>query len=234
MIICKNCGVELEEGIANCPLCGQSAGSDDTSLSQIPVPEQKSVYGREMTQPQKQFTWEIVSLILLSGAIATFIVDFIISRRITWSELPMAMSLTIFSYISLFAFWRQRLVVQMTGGLMLSSLCLVVLDLLIGGIHWSTRLAIPLLTATTIVLMILIFVVRNSKYKGINLIAWIFLGAAILCLCIDGVLSIYKTGSFHLSWSIIAISCIVPVVLVLLFAHFRLKKGRSLEKTFHV
>ncbi len=233
MIICKNCGVELEEDMLNCPLCGEPVGSYNNEQRALLKPQPLLPY-KKMSQSQRKFTWEIVSLILFSSAIATFIVDFIINRHITWSELPVAISLTIFCYVSLFAFWHQRTIIQISGGFLLSSLCLVILDALTSGIQWSIKLGMPLLFTSNLVIIVLDVIIHKSKYKGINLIAYAFLGAVLLCICVEGALSFFKTESFHFEWSIIVAGCTIPVILVLLFVHFRLKKGRSLEKTFHI
>lgn len=234
MVICKKCGVELEADMQHCPLCGEPVAGNGNM--QVPLPYKQQVFQqhRKMSLPQKKFTWEIVSIILLSGMIATFIIDFIINKKITWSEYPIAISLTIFSYISLFSFWNQKTILQITGSLILSSFFLFLLDAMTGATNWSVELGIPLLLAGNLVAALLIAVIRMSKYKGINLIAYAFLGAAILCIGIEFILSNFKTGSLQVGWSIIVAGCVIPVVVVLLFVHFRLKKGRSLEKTFHI
>lgn len=233
MIVCKNCNVELEDDMLFCPLCGDAVAGQGEHLP-ASGRLQPFHYGGTMSEPQKKITWEIVSLILLSGIIATFIINYIINKRITWSEYPIAISLVIFSYISLFAFWHKRTIIQITGSLILSSFFLLILDILTSGIRWSVKLGIPLLLAGNLVTVATIAVIRRSKHKGINVIAYVFLGAALICICVDAILSAFKTNLFHIEWSVIVASCIIPVVLVLLFVHFRLKKGRSLEKTFHV
>jgi hypothetical protein len=233
-MFCKNCGVELEEDMLVCPLCGEpvNASVKETALS--PGYGDLIFKYKKMSRPQKKFTWEIVSIILLSAAVTTFIVNFIISHQITWSEYPIAIDLTIFCYVSLFAFYNQSTLIQMTGGLILSSLCLLALDALTGGIQWSAALGIPLLFASNGIIALLLIVIRRSKVKGFNLIGYAFLGAAALCVLIDGIISKFKTGLFQMKWSVIVTACTIPVVVVLLFVHFRLKKGRSLKKTFHI
>ncbi|ANE50927.1 DUF6320 domain-containing protein [Flavisolibacter tropicus] len=237
-MICKNCGVQLEETMQTCPLCGESAIGEKPSTSTFSLSYGKRhpshLAAVQMSPPQKKFTWEIVSIILLSGALTTFVVDFILNRRITWSEYPLAICLTIFCYLSLFAFWNQPTLLKMTGGLLLASLCLVILDAVTGGLHWSVRLGIPLLLISNLIASALIVITRRSRYKGINLIAYIFLGVALICIAIEGVLSFFEMGWAQWHWSVIVAACIIPVVGVLLFVHFRLKEGRSLEKTFHV
>jgi hypothetical protein len=236
-MFCKNCGVELEENMQQCPLCGEPAVGDSRSSESENISDNrstKSSFVHKMSEPQRKLTWEIVSITLLSGAIATFSVDFIINKRMSWSEYPVAICLVIFCYVSFFAFSNRNILIKLTAGLILSCVCLLILDFFTSGIHWSIALGIPLLFTSNLVVFIFIALIRKSKYKGINLIAYGFLGSALVCIFIEGVLSHFTNQSIQLHWSIIVTSCIIPVVIVLLFVHFRLKKGRSLEKTFHI
>lgn len=233
---CKKCGVELEDNMLNCPLCGTPVADGGKVVNRgLSVVEQ---YGykephRPMNEPQKRFTWEIVSIILVSATIGAVGIDLIINHRISWSEYPIAINLVIFSYVSLFAFWKVNTVIRLVGCFFLSSLFLLGLDMLTSGIDWSVTIAIPLLFTGNLVVALLVTMIRISRYKGINLIAYGFVAAAIQSVFIDGILSFFKTGSFRLGWSLIVVACVVPVVLVLLFVHFRLKRGRRLESFFH-
>jgi hypothetical protein len=222
----------------NCPLCGEPVAGNQKMDTIQPVASnirQISPYGhRKMDQPQKRFTWEIVSIILLSGVIAMLIIDFAMNRRITWSEYLAAICLTIFSYVSLFAFWNQRTIIDIAGGFIASCICILILDALIGSFDWAIKLGIPLLFACNVVIATLLAAIQISRYKGINLIAYSFIAAALLCISIEGILSYFINNSFHLWWSLIVTACIFPIALVLLFVHFRLQRGRSLQKTFHI
>jgi hypothetical protein len=234
MNICKNCGVELEAEMPVCPLCQEPVTGQGSAQPAIKVPQPFLQHHPIMSQPQKKFTWEIISLILLSCIITTFLINYIINKKISWSEYPVAISLTIFSYVSIFAFWRRQTIPQLAASFILSSLFLILLDALTGPVKWSIKLGIPLLLAVNLVVTILVTITRLSKHKGINLVAYAFLAAALLCLGTEAVLSNFKTGSFHFNWSIIVAGCATPIALVLFFVYFRLKKGRSLEKTFHI
>lgn len=237
MIYCKNCGVELEAEMLHCPLCGEPVAGDpqSNSFQSAAASQQTTPFGRKkMNKPQKRFTWEIVSIILLSGIMAMFIIDFAMNRNITWSEYLAAICLTVFSYISLFAFWNQRTIIHMAGGFIASSICILILDAVMGNFNWAVKLGIPLLFACNVAIVVLLAVIQISKYKGINLIAYSFIAAALLSISIEGILSFYTTNLFHLWWSLIVAACIFPIVIVLLFVHFRLQKGRSLHKTFHM
>lgn len=231
---CKKCGVELEDDVLICPLCGTPVGSHLSGKH----PDVNKRYGfhephKPMNEPQKKFTWEIVSIILLSATIGAVSIDFIINRHMSWSVYPVAINLVIFSYISLFAFWNVKTVGRLIGCFVLSSFFLASLDLLISGINWSVTIGIPLLFTANLVAILLIAVIRLSRFKGINLIAYGFVAAAIQSVFVDSILSFSKRKSFHLGWSLIVVACVIPVVLILLFLHFRLKRGRRLARVFH-
>jgi hypothetical protein len=183
-----------------------------------------------MSRPQKKFTWEIVSIVLLSSSVASFVVDFFTNKGIIWSEYTVAIGLTIFSYISLFAFWEQQTIMKIIGGFVVSSFFLTLLDGLTNGISWSIQLAITLLFAANFILIVLITIIHRAKFKCVNLIAFSFIAAALLCICTDAVLSYFKNHFLQLQWSIIVSACAIPVVVVLFFVHYRLKKvGISTE-----
>ena len=229
--ICKSCGVELAEDMPQCPLCDEGTLNEDFSNNS----SKKPIYVRQkFNRNQKKLLWEILSISLVSGSIATFAIDVIINSRISWSEYPAAISLSIFAYISLFAFWDQRIIIQLAGGFVLSSLFIVIVDVLSSTLNWSLALGIPILFSANMIIIAEILLFRITKYKGVSLIAYMFLGAAFLCIFIDGILSYYLLNEIQLTWSVIVSGSILPVALVLFFMHFRLKKGRDLRKTFHL
>lgn len=237
-MICINCGVELEENMVTCPLCGapavdkKEAGSIGLSgNSDYPL---VAAAAGKITPRQKKLTWEVVSLVLFCGGVATFIVDFVLNRRMSWSELPVALCLAIFSYVSLFAFSARSTFVKTSLSCLFSALAFVLLDVYTAGIKWSIGMGIPLLLISNAIVLIMVLVVRKTAYKGINLIAYGFIGAACLCVSIEAILSLYNTNNLFLHWSVLVALCVLPVIVVLLFVHIRLKKGRSLEKTFHI
>jgi hypothetical protein len=233
---CKNCGVELENDMTICPLCGEpvNGSPNEASGNALIFEKQQHYLPPSLIRKQRKFTWEIVSLVLGSGIIAAFIVDFIISHNITWSEYTTAIGLIIFCYVSIFAFWNKDIILETAGGCFLSGVCFLILDMITGGISWAVRLAIPLLLGINVIVVLYIIVIRSARYKGINLIAYAFLGAALLCLYTEGIISHFKSGIWHLNWSVIASVCLVPVIMVMLFIHLRLRKARDLKRTFHI
>lgn len=237
MIYCRNCGVELEDGLERCPLCNEIVNNGTVGYPDASSTVKRQHYlnaTKEMTEPQKKIIWEIVSITILSIVVVVFFIDLILSKNITWSQYPVAISLIGFSYISSFAFLKKgasiKIIISMVG----SSACLLLIDSFTGDISWSVSLAIPLLLMGNLVAGLFLLVIAKSKYKGINLISYGLVAVACYCLGIDAILSLYKTGSVQLYWSVIVIVCVLPVAAVLLFVHYRLTKTQGLERIFHL
>jgi uncharacterized protein YybS (DUF2232 family) len=111
---------------------------------------------------------------------------------------------------------------------------LVLFDLYNNDIGWGTHLGIPLLFSFYLVLTFITVLFKYARQKGFNLVAWLFLGAGVLTLCIEGILSDYFKDRITLHWSLIVMVCIIPVAGMLFYIHYRLKKGIELRQFFHI
>ena len=239
MIICNNCGVELEPDMDVCPLCQQPVSADVVTDRKAGTEKQRqekpaSTDDRTMSKPQRKAVWELVSIILILLVVATSLINFIINKAISWSEYPVAICLIIFSYVSSFALVNKRREAQLSLAFVASSLFILVLDHLTGGRNWAFQLGIPLLFFANIILIGFLAAIRLAKQRGINLIAFAFLAAALLCLATEVIADLYIKDTIDLVWSLIVSACVILVAAVLLFMHYRLKKGRDLNKTFHI
>ena len=234
MRICENCGVELDDNMDVCPLCNGVIQVNPPGRVTVIAYKQKTKFGQRMEPKKKKVIWEIISVILLSGSTSTIVIDFILNKSITWSDYPVAFSLSMFAYVSFFAFWPQRTFIRMIASFVLSSFFIILLDSVEDGINWSFGLGIPLLFAGNIVAVPLILLIKKAKNKGVNLIAYTFIAISLFCVFTEGIITNYRYHALDFSWSIIVMGCTMPVILLLLFMHFRLKRGRSLEKIFHL
>lgn len=241
MIKCTHCGVELEENMNYCPLCGQPVEKES-----MPVHEPVHIKGGQNTQrryismgqlnrPQKRkVMWEVLSLIVLSGVLGVVLLNLIFNQRITWSVYPLVLGLGIFGYASVFTFWYDKGWQQLLGDMAITFVVLFFLDFTDGLLQWVLPLAFPMLVGTLAVGLGLYFIARRSRYYGFDLMAYVFVGLAVLMLLLEGVLSFYHTHGLHLDWSIIVLISVIPVDAVLLYIHFRLRKNPDLKKFFHI
>lgn len=237
MIICKNCGVELEPDMNICPLCEEPVnnGFNDKVIDVTDdIKRQINSGEKTMTQIQRKATWELVFFSLIMIIVITSLINFILNKEISWSQYPVAVCMIIFSYMSFFAFFHTRTEIQFLFGFISASILILILDLITAGKNWSFRLAIPLLLCTNISVIFLLEIIRFSNQKGVNLIAYSFLVAALLCISTEVIIDFYVNNRVNLTWSLIVSACVLPISLLLFVMHFKLKKGNDLNKTFHI
>ena len=240
MNICNYCGVELDSNMEFCPLCGLPVNEELVSKEEVKpkrtllrdkiILEYKSL---TLRQKRKLF-WEISGIILGSGILVTLIINFIISKDISWAKYHLAVSLVLFANISIFTFWRHRPVLLFIGSLISTSIFLWLLDLLISNTGWGIRLGIPMLVSFYILLLAVSWFTHISRHRGFNILAIVFIAISLFVICTEIFISQYFHGEFRLSWSIIAGASVIPIAALLLFMHYRLKTGMDLKRFFHI
>lgn len=233
MIVCKNCGVELESDMQSCPLCARNV-DEEPAASTYNEGIQTKERRKEPLPQQKKETWEIVSITILLVMVVTSLLNIILNREISWAQYPLASCIVIFMYVTVFAFTNTKWEIQLLYVFIISSVLIYTLDFLTLGLSWSIYLGIPLLFFVNILLIAMRQIYRRVKRRGINLIAFAFIAAALLCLFTEALIDFYVNGIIRLVWSLIVVGCVLPIVIFLLYMHFRLNKGTDLQRTFHI
>jgi hypothetical protein len=241
MRICPRCGVELDEKMNECPLCNYSV-TDVQVLSKDTSQVREKVQGEKilsdfvnLTRNQKRkLFWELSNIILFSGILVTLMINVISAKGITWSKYSITICLVLSANVTLFSFWRHRLMILLGGSFLSTSLLLILLDLYNERMGWGTQLGIPLLFSLYMVILALTLVIRFTKQHGFNILGCFFLALGFLALCIDGILSGYLSGKIAFHWSLIVFVCMVPIAAILFHIHYRLNKGVDLKRFFHI
>ena len=239
MVNCKNCGVELDEHMNFCPVCGVPVLKEDNEKRSRLIRE-KQVGSRKLKseidllnrKQKRKLVWEVSSIILASGIVAAMLLNFLIDNSFSWSLYVLTGAVTLFLYVTVYSFSKNEILILLEV-LIISALSLIALDLINQSINWSYQLGIPLLLAGWFVLFLMNVALRHIREKGFNLIAYIFLASAILSMVVEGIISIYK-NSFQLSWSLIVFFSTLPIAIILIYIHYKLRKGTDLRKFFHI
>ncbi|WP_461633210.1 DUF6320 domain-containing protein [Labilibaculum euxinus] len=240
MNYCNKCGVELDVNMNFCPLCGLSigekSGADELSTSQQKLEKDKIIDDFEkLTKAQRRkLFWELSNIILFSGILVTVTLNLFLNKSITWSSYSTVASLAVLANISVFTFWRHRMLIIVLGSLVSTSLLLILLDLFSTNVGWGIKLGIPILLSFYILLLLVIWLIRISKQRGFNILAIIFLAIGLFSICVDGFVSLYFVHQFQIRWSIIVVTSMIPISALLFYVHYRLKKGVDLRRFFHI
>lgn len=235
MISCKNCGVRLDEHMNFCPVCGvmviniernENLEKERTADSLQLRNEIRQLNKRE----KSKLLWEVISIVLAAAIVSTMILNFIISNSLNWSLYVLVGSLTIFLFTSVFAFQTS---LKLLSVFIISIISMILLDIINKPLDWSYQLGIPLLTAGWAIFLLLFTIIKNTQEKGFNLIAYTFIGVSLLALAVQWIISLYKNEP-NMDWSLVVFFSILPVVIVLLYFHYKLRKGTNLRKFFHI
>jgi phosphatidylserine synthase len=111
---------------------------------------------------------------------------------------------------------------------------LLMFDLISINTNWFMRVGLPVTLAVDLFVCLVIILFRYARFKGFNILAIIFLSVAGFCILTEIIIDNYNTGQVNVRWSLLTAVSILPIALVLLFVHYRMKKGNKLDSFFHI
>jgi hypothetical protein len=232
MIICANCGVELDVGLKICPLCGKVPG-DNREKEHMPSDNAEDII-RLQKKENKKYLWELIGIVAFSAIAVCTIVDLLISKGLKWSLLCDVSILAFWIILTLFMYSYKRTFIIVPGLLVTILVALSIIDLITPGRSWFFPVGLPLTIAAFITAGIVLILYRIANFKGLNILASSFIVLSGYCIIIEMVLDKYMNGIVDLHWSLIAAISILPVALIFFFYHYRLKKGNRLDSFFHI
>jgi hypothetical protein len=241
MIQCPNCGVESEENANYCSLCGvplfDSSSENHTFNKSGRIGREEKLltdYQRLSGIQKRKIFWKISGLVLISAIILTLLIDYIFNNSITWSRYSATVSIVLFINITLNTYMHNKWVPFAGFSFVSLALLFILFDLYSGETGWKTLPGIAVLLVGYVTVLTLIFLIRKARQKGLNVIAWSLIAAGIICVCIEGLISLYYRSLIVLDWSLIVFVSAVLISFLLLFFHYRLRKATDLKRFFHI
>ncbi len=234
MNLCKQCGVELEKEVIKCPLCGKIIGEEcDTEGPGLTDNSPSDILLIHKTE-RRRHLWELSGIIAFSGIAVCTIVDFELGNELTWS---------LFADTSIIATWICLTLILMAfkkyfiviPGLLLTILSMLFLfDSFNGSVSWFYAIGLPVTISLFASLSIITLLWKSAHFKGFNLLAIAFFVLSVFCIIIEIFIDKYIFNTVSIRWSAIAGVSLLPIALILLFIHYRMKKGKRLDSYFHV
>jgi hypothetical protein len=232
MTLCANCGVELDDGLKICPLCGKDPENKD---------EQEQIsnnYPSGIIQLQRKenrrYLWELSGIIAFSGIAVCTIIDLLISKGLRWSLFSDVSISAAWVILTLCQFAYKRTLTIFTFLMLTILAALFLIDLIDTGSEWFFPVGFPVTIAAFIAAGAVIILSKVVHLKGLNIIASAFILLSGFCIIIEMILDKYFSGFVELRWSLIIAVSILPVALVFFYYHYRLKRGNQLDSFFHI
>jgi hypothetical protein len=236
MPVCKNCGVEIDEGLERCPLCLAPLGGEAEQGEEAPPPPGDLLSPVEVSKP---FTllrlWEIISLLTGTSAVVVFVADFAYSMTVTWARYPLVAIIFFWVTSSVLLLLHRHRLLLLVAETVLVAIFLQALDLLLPREPWFLTLALPVTVLAGTFIGGVSALVRALRPRVFAILAVILVCAGLFLLGLETVVSLYLSGAFRLSWSLLVFGCIAPLVGLLLYIQYRLKiTSDDLGKIFHL
>lgn len=232
MIICANCGVELDDGLSICPLCGKDPSMKEKQEN--PVLHYPSGIIQLHRKEIRMSLWELSGVIAFSAVVVCTLVDLIIFKGLGWSLISDVFVVGGWISFSLFLRAYKHSFIILPGLILTTLIALFIIDLLGREDRWFFPVGLPITLAVFAAAVIIRVLYRIANLKGLNVLAAALIVFSGLCVLIETIIDNFLKGSVDLRWSLIASVSIIPLALILLFYHYRLKKGNLLDSFFHI
>jgi len=227
MSICKNCGVDLGEGNDKCPLCDPS----DPGKKRVVSPADLFRVSRI---ENSRHLYEIVMLILVSGVIITIAIDAVFGKGMTWSLATTTCIGYLIAMVSGVYLLRGKPYLMIVVTASATILFLWLIDHFTGDHGWSRALGCPMAISGALLMAAVIFLNSLSKYRGLNLLATILVALALFSVVTEYLIDRLVTSVFTPQWSVVTAASLLIIAMIFIFIHYRLKRGRSLGRLFHI
>ena len=224
-MICKNCGVKLDASLIKCPLCGEKVRNNNSY---------NSLYSMDVEYLAKDISImyfaKLVILILFLSTIVTIICNLAIDKKISWSFYVIFSFLFISShYFYLVSSRRKVCFIINTISL---ELLLFMIAYLNNGLNWYLYLVGPFILIGSLFVLFITFI---SKFKNIlRNISYFILYVAISLILINGLISLFITSKFNLSWSYYSLISLFIVSMILFILSFNKKCMTEVEKRLFI
>lgn len=231
--LCPNCGVILDRGLVRCPLCGDKTGDEETlkvGLTEGYPSEILKMDARE----RARYRWEMSGIVAASGIIVSLVVDLVIGKGMNWSFYPVSVLAALWIYLTLLIFAWKRIWILLSGLTVNTLALLLMIDLASPPVTWFIPIALPFTLSVFLLTGVVIILSSRSRFKGFNVLAIIFMAVGVLCIIFELFTDLYVNGKIDIEWSAIAAAAIIPFSAILMFVHYRLKKGLNLKSYFHI
>lgn len=245
MPYCPDCGVEIGNAPV-CPLCGaqnprsaSAAKPDCPDLSQGGHPSRRQGFLGEVAEAEsltiiekRKIAWEVLSVAFAIAILALSLINILVAGKLSWSLYPVSAFFFVWVVATAYLVMKESSRLRYVLAILDMPVFLLALGLFTGDMSWAWRLAVPIALFAEIVVAGVALSVRNAKRKGLNILAFILVGAALICLGVEIFVDLFAFGKINLGWSAITAIALIPIAGFLIYLHYRVAKTTNLHRLF--
>ncbi len=231
---CKQCGVDIEDDVVRCPLCGASPdGADADAVAD----GSQGVTDIDPAERRKArfWLWEVFTVIVVAIALIVAAADFAYGFCLSWSAVPLTALAFIWIFVTAVAGLGRDIPLAYAACTIDLLLYLFVLDWLIPGDPWFVPFALPITLLVTVIGGGAAGIVRGLKLSVFQTLAVAVLSMGVSLLGLEIILFFAMDLGSILSWSIVAFAGCLSIALLLLVINKRLRERHAdFKRVFHL
>ncbi len=235
MPYCFKCGVEVNNGVRNCPLCDLDLPVfEDEVIVEPRYPSHENVF-REIKKRRKNVFFAIYSMIFIAIAFNLMLIDNRTNGHLSWSQYSSIYLLGSIVYVFAILQYSKNAIFNF-GLIGVNTIVLLFLnDIINGKFEWFFRLGLPISLISTVVLYGLFKIFSRKKLLPYKVMETIVL-TGIFLLILEVIIDLYLFGEVYLTWSLQVLIFFLPLMTILIFMPRRLyeKIDKYIERKIHL
>jgi hypothetical protein len=203
-------------------LADADSGPIDELVNELSGPERRRVAA------------ELLSVAFGVALAVSFLADLFANHAVSWSRYSSVVIIAawLFSAMPLIFYGRMWILYAVLAPSLVAFIFL--LDAVDLRITWFLGYGLPIVVALIGLVAAAGGIIGGLKRKGLNALGVFLGGAALFCICIEGIVDLNTIGSLNLDWSVVVSFALVPTGGLLFYLHYRIVNRASLRKLFRL
>ena len=240
---CDQCGVELENELARCPLCGASLLIDEPDVGSgesaevRPAGEPADQTNLQVTEHRRArfWLWEMFTIVFIATAIIVAAADFGYGFDLSWSIYPLTALAFVWIFVTAVIGLGRDILLAYAASTIAVIAYLFVLDSLVAGESWFVPIALPMTLLVAVVGGAAAGTVRGLSLSFFQTLAASVFFLGIFALGLEVILYFALDLESILSWSIVAFGGCLSIALLLWLINKRLRERHAdFKRVFHL
>ena len=234
MSYCVNCGVELEDSLAFCPLCHTPVINLNAIQKQrfavAPFPQEKGAVETVHTSD-----WAILlTTILASTAISCGLLNLLVFNGNRWSIPVIGFCILLWVYcIPFFIYTKLPMYIAFLFDGFITGIYLYMLTYITKTDAWFMGIGIPIVILITLLVEVFWGLHKNFSSSFLANAFYFSVGIGLVCIGIEVILDLYFDGSVNLRWSTIPTTACIIICIILAVVISRKGLRNTLRKRLH-
>ncbi|MDH7483522.1 MAG: DUF6320 domain-containing protein, partial [Spirochaetales bacterium] len=247
MPYCPDCGVEIGK-TARCPLCGalnpraeqaegECACQDEVrGSSTLAEPMFEHVAPARTFSPveRRKVAWEVLTVAFSIAIFVLGAVNLVDAGHLSWSLYPITSLLLIWTEATSMLMLRDHPLTAIIVSAAAPPCFILALGYITGSPRWALGLGLPIALLVESVSGGVVLAIMMSKRKGLDVLGFVAVGAALVCMGIEICIDLYARGQIRMGWSAICALTLLPIAAFLFYLHHRVAKTTNLRRLFRL